>query len=165
MWQVLLTIPISFVVISLFGYWTHRFLHSSMSGALYRSHMTHHLRLYPPSDYMSIDEYRDPGNDNTAHIFLMLGLPLLAVPVGLLLFHIIGWPVFITIAISTLIFGGLHNYLHDRFHIEKTWMRKYYWFQKLIWLHFIHHCEMGTNYGIYFFLFDRLFKTFRPKLI
>lgn len=165
MWQVLLTIPITFVVISLFGYWTHRWLHHTSSGALYRSHMAHHLKFYPPSDYMSIDEYRDPGNDNTAHIFLMLGLPLLAAPVVLLILHIIGWPVFITIGVSTLIFGGAHDYLHDSFHVQNVWMRKHYWFEKLTWLHFLHHTHMQTNYGIYFFGWDRIFGTMKKKLL
>jgi sterol desaturase/sphingolipid hydroxylase (fatty acid hydroxylase superfamily) len=75
----------------------------------------------------------------------------------------------ITLAWSFLMF----SYLHDRMHIEGTWMEGHKWIGR--WfigarrLHDIHHhCIDGSglmnkNFGIGFFLFDRLFGTFASK--
>jgi sterol desaturase/sphingolipid hydroxylase (fatty acid hydroxylase superfamily) len=55
----------------------------------------------------------------------------------------------------------LHNNMHDSFHIRKTFWHKFPFFQKLIKSHYQHHINMGTNYGIFSFFWDKLFKTYK----
>jgi sterol desaturase/sphingolipid hydroxylase (fatty acid hydroxylase superfamily) len=75
----------------------------------------------------------------------------------LVLVVLLGWPVF------------MFSYLHDRMHLETFWMVRTpllrSWFTKARRLHDIHHRSlndegrMDRNYGIGFFLFDRMFGT------
>lgn len=135
------------------GYFIHRALHSPKTGVLYQKHMTHHLKLYPVTDFYS-QKYRSPGKDSTIITFAIFfaafaGLMLLILP---LKFGII-W------GTELLIFGFLNDYLHDVFHIKPNWLEKRKWFQRLRDVHFIHHQDMSKNYGIFTFLGDRIFGT------
>src|SRR5208282_4159343 len=107
MGAILLTILISFFISSLFGYVVHRSLHQSWTGRLHRKHMTHHLILYPPSDYLS-DKYRDAGGDNTVKIFALAALPLVATPIILGCLGILSLPVVISSLIVMTIMSILH---------------------------------------------------------
>ena len=67
----------------------------------------------------------------------------------------------------------MFSYLHDRMHIKNFWMERNPmlkgWFQRSRRLHDIHHRMlndgglMNKNFGIGFFLFDRLFGTLSPQ--
>lgn len=162
LWHILLTIVVMYVVITLFGFLLHRFFHSPSSGRLYRAHMTHHQRLYPPTDLLS-DQYREPGKDNTAHLFFLLSLPLIIAPFVLWVLHLIPLSVLITAIICMLVFGGAHDYMHDAFHLRHHWLRRFKYFEKLTNIHFTHHIDMGTNYGIYWMGWDRVFRTFKKE--
>src|SRR5947209_10727260 len=73
------------------------------------------------------------------------------------LFTLLVWPIF------------MFSYLHDRMHIEKFWMTRVpvlkTWFLGARRMHDIHHRSidnqgfMDTNFGIGFYLFDRIFGT------
>jgi len=74
-----------------------------------------------------------------------------------------------TLAWSFLMF----SYLHDRLHVKNFWMERNSilsaWFRSSRRLHDIHHRVlndrglMDKNFGIGFFLFDRLFGTLSPE--
>lgn len=149
----------AFVLVNLFGYATHKSLHQSWTGRLNKAHMTHHLRLYPPTDFFS-DEYRNPGRDNTVIIFGIASIPLLALPVVI---HFLGWMssplMFVTLG-EMLLLGFLHDYLHDAFHITNHWLNRYSIFKKWVKLHIYHHVNMQANFGIFTFFLDKLFGTF-----
>jgi sterol desaturase/sphingolipid hydroxylase (fatty acid hydroxylase superfamily) len=63
----------------------------------------------------------------------------------------------------------MFSYLHDRMHVKNFWMERNPvlkgWFRRVRLLHDIHHRMlsdgglMDKNFGIGFFLFDRLFGT------
>ncbi len=162
----LLTIFISFIATTFFGYVVHWSLHQSWAGRFNQSHMTHHLKLYPPEDYTS-DTYRSAGKDNTVITFAVASLPMIAFPIVLGLFGIIGWFLVATALFVELSLGFLHWYIHDAFHIKNHWMSRVPWLKDIfqVWngLHYTHHVDMGTNYGIFVFHWDRLFKTFRSE--
>jgi sterol desaturase/sphingolipid hydroxylase (fatty acid hydroxylase superfamily) len=71
------------------------------------------------------------------------------------------WPVF------------MFSYLHDRMHLQDFWMERApllkNWFLRSRRLHDIHHHSlnddgrMDRNFGIAFFVFDRLFGTLRKR--
>jgi sterol desaturase/sphingolipid hydroxylase (fatty acid hydroxylase superfamily) len=163
MLAILLTILISLLFTTLFGHVVHWALHQSFAGPVNKAHMTHHLRLYPPEDFTS-EIYRDSGKDATPKFFLIAAIPLILAPIVLWWSGIIAWPIMITVLLIEGLMGFLHNYLHDSFHIENHWLSRIPLVNKLFarWvnLHYMHHVNMAKNYGIFTFLWDRLFGTF-----
>lgn len=156
---VTLTSIIVFLGITFFGHWSHYMLHQPWSGKLYKAHMTHHFKLYPPEDYVS-DVYRDPGKDNTVYIFLALSSPLFLIPIGLYLLGWISLGIFILAIIEMLFIGYLHDRIHDAFHIRKNIWRYLPWFRKWDELHYTHHINVQSNFGIFTFHWDKLFGTY-----
>lgn len=150
-------------MITLFGYVVHYSFHQKWTGRYHNSHMVHHQKLYPPSRYLS-EAYLEPGKDNTAKFFIIAGLPLILLPILLVAFHIISLPIFITAMISMAIIGIPHDTLHDAFHIKHHWLRRFRWFEHMTDLHYQHHLgNMQTNFGIYWFGWDKLLGTFKKK--
>jgi len=166
MFDIVLTAIITFMVSGLFGYLVHRSLHQKWAGSLYQKHMTHHRKLYPPHDYLS-DQYRQPDKDNTVRIFALFAIPVVFLPMVLGLVGVMPWLLVITSLLVMGLMGFLHDYLHDAFHIrnhpltQMPLIRK--WFARWNTLHFQHHVDMGSNYGIFSFYWDRLFGTFRSS--
>lgn len=125
--------------------------------------MTHHLRLYPPSDYVS-DKYRNAGKDNTLFIFGAAAIPVVALPIILGIFHILSLALVITSLTIMVIMSLLHSYLHDAFHIKNHWLFSIPVIGKLfarwVHIHWLHHVDMNTNYGIFLFHWDHLLGTY-----
>lgn len=57
--------------------------------------------------------------------------------------------------------GYLHGYIHDSFHLTGHWLERFKHFSHLRALHFRHHFNMKINFGIFWFGWDRVFKTFK----
>ena len=163
MLSILITALITFLVASLFGYVVHKSLHQSWTGILHEKHMTHHLKMYPPEDYLS-DKYRSAGADNTLFIFGIAAIPLVAIPIILGIFHILPWSLMITSLLVMGVMSFLHSYLHDSFHIRNHWLYHVpvvkHWFSWWVYLHWLHHQNMETNYGIFLFFLDRWLGTY-----
>jgi sterol desaturase/sphingolipid hydroxylase (fatty acid hydroxylase superfamily) len=164
----------------LLGYLLHRLLHSGWIPWLSFSHMHHHLVLYGPK------QNQRPGRTyqnatggqiavgNIGSEWLVPSLLLLAViSVFFWIFHVrlLHQAVFfVTVLAWSFI---MFSYLHDRMHIHDFWMDRNallkHWFRRVRRLHDIHHRTlndgglMDTNFGIAFFLFDRLFGTLCVK--
>jgi len=159
----LLSFLFTVIFIFFFGYVVHWSLHQSWMGTFNNSHMTHHLKLYPPEDYSS-DSYRWAGKDSTVWIFAVASIPVLAVPVILFFAGVLS--LFTTIAVLATMLGQgfLHNYIHDAFHVKNHWMNRVPVLKDIFhrWnhLHYLHHVDMSKNYGIFAFFFDRLFGTY-----
>lgn len=159
----LLTAFTTFLVASLFGYFVHKSLHQPWAGRLHQSHMTHHLKLYPYNDYLS-DKYRNAGKDNTLKIFALAAVPLVAIPIVLGIVGILSVGLMI-VSLSVMgVMSFLHSYLHDSFHIRNHWLYRVpvvkHWFDRWVHIHWLHHVDMGTNYGIFLFFLDQLFGTY-----
>jgi len=157
------------------GYLLHRLLHSGRIRFLSRSHMKHHMVLYGPLQQQRSAKYHDATDDEVS--LGNIGLEWL-IPAALLLLVVAG--VFHLLQVRVLyqvIFLGttlmwsflLFSYLHDQMHVEGIWLTKVpglkQWFLRARRLHDIHHWTlndygvMDKNFGIGFFLFDRLFGT------
>jgi sterol desaturase/sphingolipid hydroxylase (fatty acid hydroxylase superfamily) len=163
----------------LFGYVLHRLMHSGSIPALSRAHMIHHLLLYGPRQPMRTTEYKDAtsGRASIGNVGLEWLVPsalilaaiwsvmwVLGVPLGyrcLAFVTLVAWPTF------------MFSYLHDRMHIQGFWMERApllnMWFRTARRLHDIHHRSidesgrMDKNFGIGFYFFDRLFRTFARR--
>jgi sterol desaturase/sphingolipid hydroxylase (fatty acid hydroxylase superfamily) len=163
MLSILIAIIFSFFFTTLFGHISHWSFHQPWSGSVHKSHMTHHLKLYPPSDYLS-DKYRDAGKDSTPKFFIIAAIPVILTPILLWHFGIITGAVAITILTTQIIVGLMHNYLHDAFHIRGHWLYRVYGVRSLFahWtaIHYLHHVDMKKNYGIFTFFWDRIFGTY-----
>lgn len=160
---IFLTILIIYIVTSFFGYVVHWSLHQSWAGRFNVSHMTHHLKLYPLSDFYS-ETYRNPGKDNTVKFFAFTAIPLVLAPIFLYFFGVLPLSLMITVLVVEGIVGFLHDYIHDAFHITNHWMSRVPVLRDIfaVWvkLHYLHHVDMGKNYGIFVFHWDHVFRTF-----
>ena|SRR5579885_871533 len=163
MLAIFLTALVCFFISSLFGYVVHRSLHQPWTGNLNRKHMTHHLTLYPPSDYLS-DKYREAGKDNTVYTFALAAIPLVLAPIVLGILGILPLSLVLTALAVMGVMGFLHSYLHDAFHIRNHFLTQIpgirvifaYWNR----LHYLHHVDMQKNFGIFLFHWDHVFRTF-----
>jgi len=177
---VLFWVAASILASELLGYLLHRLLHSGKIGFLSRSHMRHHLVLYGPlHSQRPGTSYHDATSEaialgNIGLEWVVPGALLLAVSVGVLHFlhvSLMHQAIFVagSLAWSFLMF----SYLHDRMHIDDFWMERNAcfrrWFVSAREAHDIHHWAlndeglMDKNFGIAFFLFDRLFGTWTSR--
>ena len=161
--SIIITILLTFLATSLFGHVEHFALHQPWSGKVNVAHMAHHQKLYPSSNYLS-DVYRDAGKDSTPKFFAVAALPLVLAPIILCLVGVIPWTIMVAILVVELVQGFLHNYLHDAFHIRGHWLYRVpvvrNWFARWVKLHYLHHVNMQTNFGIFTFHWDKLLGTY-----
>ena len=137
------------------GYAIHRWIHSPKSGKLYNSHMTHHKKLYPITNFYSV-KYRNPGNDNTVFSFAKF-----FIAITILMFLLLPHKIALIFAIEFIVVGVINDYFHTQVHLKRTRWDNYKWFQKLEQRHWQHHKDMGKNYGVVTFVWDRLFRTLK----
>jgi len=163
----------------LLGYWLHRLLHSGAIGCLSHNHMKHHLVLYGPLQKQRSKKYHDATNHSPSlgNIGLEWLIPAALLTVGLVavfhFFHLL--LVYELLSLGTILVWSflMFSYLHDVMHVEGCWIEKNRWLRR--WfvsarkLHGIHHRAlndrglMNRNFGIGFFLFDRLFGALSPE--
>jgi sterol desaturase/sphingolipid hydroxylase (fatty acid hydroxylase superfamily) len=159
----------------LLGYWLHRLLHSGAIGSLSRNHMKHHLVMYGPLQEQCSKTYRDAteGNLSLGNIgreWLFPAGVLIACALGVFQIFDVRWIYQLIYFTTTLGWSFLmFSYLHDAQHIEGFWMERNWflkkWFASARSRHEVHHQTiddsglMHKNFGIGFFVFDRLFGT------
>jgi sterol desaturase/sphingolipid hydroxylase (fatty acid hydroxylase superfamily) len=165
------------IVAELFGYLLHRLLHSGWIRWLSASHMKHHMALYGPTQKQRPSEhYMDATTDRFAigNIGVeWLGPAAILVILAETTFWALGVRFFHqAVFVATVLAWSfvMFSYLHDRMHVKNFWMERNPvlkgWFRRGRLLHDIHHRMlsdgglMDKNFGIGFFLFDRLFGTF-----
>lgn len=172
---VILTLILSCLLAEFFGYWLHRLLHSDKICFLSRGHLIHHFLIYGPGQPMRHEHYRDASDNRFAvgnvglEWLVPSGLILGLLWTAMLLLHVPG--MYEAIALATLVVWPvfMFSYLHDRMHLTNFWMARHpffrSWFTRARRLHDIHHHSvddngrMDANFGIGFFLFDRVFRT------
>ena len=149
------TVILSFYIVSFLQSYLHFLLgHHRVGRSIYRDHITcHHAHYHARA--LTSDSYI-PDEKNLTPLFAIPALGLMSaayttLPLGLFVAH----------AVSVMFSYGLHIYLHTRFHLSDTWLLRFDWFKRYRALHFLHHKDMRTNFGIVSFLWDRLFGTFR----
>lgn len=151
----LLTITITWIVTELIGYIFHRLTHWSRMGALYDSHMTHHLKIYPPSNFFS-DSYLKAGKDSFTIRFIPLFLGVVILEFWFLPLHLS-----VVALLTTSLCAFLNSYIHDSYHIRNHFLSKFRYYRRLRALHYLHHVQMSKNYGIYWLGFDKMAGTYK----
>lgn len=146
------------------GYWVHWAFHQPWSLRFYHAHMNHHQIQYPPADFLS-ETYRGAGRDSTVILFAIAFAPVLLTIALLTLFGFFSLTTCIISLASLAVWGFAHDYFHDQFHLTNTFWKKFAFFIKLRSTHYLHHLDMSKNYGIVFFQWDKLFKTYDAEEI
>ena len=144
------------VVIEFCGYWWHRLgEHGGKLGkSVIAKHYRHHEKDYPIDRFnLGEKDYRKAGSWS----WYVLGALIIA-----FLFLAIPRPYnFVAIISGVLYAKFVMSYLHGKFHVG-TELEKSAWFRGRRRLHEIHHWG-PYNYGISFFVMDRLFGTYRTE--
>jgi sterol desaturase/sphingolipid hydroxylase (fatty acid hydroxylase superfamily) len=178
--HVVVWVGMSVAVAELLGYLLHRLLHTGWIPWLSMSHMKHHMVLYGPlQKQRPREEYIDATTGGIAlgNIGLEWIAPSAAILAILIVALRLGRVSLLDQALSigtTLVWSFLmFSYLHDRMHMKNFWMERNAilkgWFRQARRLHDIHHRVlndrglMDKNFGIGFFLFDRVFGTLSPE--
>jgi len=176
----LLTIACGIIYTEFVGYWIHILLHSERVPSLSRAHMEHHLRDYGPKKPLHRDgPYVNSAEDrpNVLGLGLEWFLPCLSVigfTIGLLTLLGVPWNHQLVFTIVGIAWGHfLFGIMHSAMHYKVYWMMKVpglrHWYERIRQLHDYHHLQfsddgrMQKNYGICFFWFDRIFRTFSPQ--
>lgn len=148
---VVLTILITYIIVSLFGYFSHKALHKPFMGRFYKSHMVHHLEKYPHKDFVS-EIYRFAGKDDAFWIFAIISLPILFIPIVLMAF---GLPLYLAIIsiIEMLQVAFLNDYIHNSYHIKNHYLSRApfirHLYFRLQYIHYLHHRNMQRNFGMF----------------
>lgn len=153
---------ITLIAMTFLGYAFHLMFHKPWSRRFYQAHMNHHLKQYPPSNFIS-DNYRDAGNDNTVWLFTIVFSPFVLTVLILTLTHVLSIFLGVSVLIEMILIGLLNNSMHDSFHLKKTFWHRFWFFDSLIKLHYYHHIDMSTNYGIFSFIWDKIFGTYKDS--
>lgn len=145
---------------TLTGWVAHWVSHQPWSGPLFMKHMTHH-RLYSAVDLVS-DRYRSAKHDNSAFIFTPVIVTVLAIWVGILAYIGCGWLCCSLVVALAALVGVLHDWVHSTFHIRNHWLvRRSRYLQRLQGIHWQHHRKVRVNFGILWFGWDRVLRTYR----
>jgi sterol desaturase/sphingolipid hydroxylase (fatty acid hydroxylase superfamily) len=151
---------LAFVFFTFLGYVVHRVFHQSWAGVFYRAHCNHHNQQYPPGDLVS-DVYRHAGSDNSFRWFLLAFSPLILGAVALTVAGVVPIIVGVGLLVEMGIVAWLNDAIHDGTHITRSVWHRFRFFDRLQRLHFQHHLDQGTNYSIWWFVWDRVFGTYR----
>lgn len=123
--------------------------------------MRHHTDLYPVHDMVS-DTYRMPKWEENG---VVLFFPFFIVVFGLvsMVSILCGIPVWIVVTFCsiTTAYGMISDVIHDSFHLRKFFLQRFAFYMRLRRLHLVHHVNMGQNFGILSFLWDRVFGTYK----
>ena len=158
---------ITLILGSLAGHFVHWCLHQPFSRQFYISHLNHHLVQYTANNLTSWPKYRS-SKIYSGWIWFTPPIAVFIIAIAAAL-HICGVSD-VTVACVVLeaaAIGWLHGWLHDKFHTvrcmsESPRLYSQSWFTRLQWLHFQHHRNVRSNFGIIWFGWDKLFGTFKP---
>lgn len=145
-------------VITLFGHLAHWSMHKPWIKKLYSAHMVHHFKLYPARDFES-DDYRSAGKDSGTIFFTVLAIPLLAIPIAAWLLTSLSLFWAISCILGGGFFGLLNDWIHESFHVRGHILRRIPGWRRMRDRHFHHHVDVTVNYGIWFFAWDRMFRS------
>ena len=150
-----MTIVASHYLMSFLQSVLHRALgHWPGAGKLYRIHVYSHHGIYS-ADNLVMDKYSADEESVTHYYYLPVAvievIAFLALPLGM----------FITHVVAILSSYWAHLYVHEQFHLSKTWLARFAWFKRQRRLHLLHHRDTTANFGLLSFVWDRLMGTYR----
>ena len=147
----------TFFVGNLVGYIVHYALHDPKMGKMYEAHDWHHRQIYPIDRFLS-STYDDPPSHAEQAIYYVVPMLVLVAPLAYW-----SWPHGLVAIIELLAVLKLNAYLHDSLHVEGHKLLKYAWFHRIRTLHYQHHVDPSKNLGIFFWVPDKLLRTYENR--
>ena len=133
---------------------SHRWLgHAPSVGFFFRRHVFDHHRIYAPKHLVSA-RYSDIERSLTPYYSL-----LVAAAIGLLGLKLPKAPLLGFSAMLVVSYAA-HAYVHEHYHLEKSWLDRWAWFCRRRDLHYMHHRNTRCNFAVLDFFWDRLLGTF-----
>ena len=140
-------------------YCLHKLSHYPKTGFLYKIHKKHHTIYYPSNKLMDTGEYKTGYTCGLPDGLIAHGPPTILM-IGSLYFFL-EYDFFIKSAVNILLFAYISDYFHTQIHIKNSWLEKYYFFNRLRFLHFNHHKDTKKNFNILITNYDKLYSTFK----
>lgn len=132
----------------------HRLGHVNIISFWYQAHaIGHHIHAYPLKKFLTNDYQIDADSFRiTNQIFLVIS------PIYIFIFKLISaytWSQMSMIMIYVLVISFIEDEIHSQIHMQKSRFNNYEWFQKLRYLHYLHHRGvMKQNYAMKDFFID-----------
>ncbi len=125
------------------------------AGKLYRTHTFSHHAIYTADNLVS-EKYKYDDEESITHYYfapvaVFEVFAYLVLPLGIFVAHLV----------SIFASYRAHLYVHEQFHLSKTWLSRFAWFKRMRKLHLLHHRDMTANFGLLSFVWDRLMGTYR----
>lgn len=149
--EIIATSFLLYQLTNLCNYLLHRFAQHKEN----TTHMKQHHRLYNRKRHSS-GRFRWIGyvaNSEIAYGFMILSA---------FAFSFMFLPNFVTMVflVQMPVHLFLFHYFHISFHKKHGFIQRFKWFRKLKALHHIHHRSVHSNFSVFDFTFDRIFKTY-----
>ena len=133
----------------------HCFLgHRKKGGFIHKIHAYEHHGIYS-QDFMVSDSYLDEAKS----LDYLYAVPALLLAISV--YSMVSLDYFLVhiaaLGLSTL----AHLYLHVQYHLKKSPLKRYRWFQRKQQLHLLHHKDMTKNFAVVEFVWDRLMGTYQ----
>jgi len=130
----------------------HKASHYKESGQLYSWHKMHHKDY--PAKCLESDTYID----STGYIDNMFAR-YIVVTAGT--FYIASSSrTFMIIVAEVSVYSFMVDYFNQQFHLKKSWLIKYKWFQRIKRNHLLHHIKQETNFSFFSTKMDKLQNTY-----
>jgi hypothetical protein len=128
--------------------------HRQLGRGLHRDHLLNHHAIYSRG-VMTSERYLDEERSITAYyVPPLIGLATVA-------YVFLPFELFCVHVLSLTASFALHSYLHTRYHLERTWLQRFQWFQRKQRLHAVHHRNGSKNFAVMEFVWDRVLGTYQ----
>ena len=133
----------------------HRYFgHKQRIRAVFEAHAIRHHGQYPPSKLQT-----DDFIELESHALYYYGIPIVVfLAISYLAFGLLTTTAYVVGVLFTFVW---HYYLHRQYHLTKSPLDRFGWFQKKRHLHFEHHRNARVNYAVVEFWIDTLMGTRR----
>lgn len=128
--------------------------HRALGGLLNQRHVFEHHGICSEHALLSktySDEEKDASRFYIIPAVFVVSLAYLILPLDLFVVHVL------SLATSS----AAHVYLHIQYHLKNPLLKRFGWFQQKRRLPLLHHQDMGKNYAVIEFGWDRVFGTYQ----
>jgi hypothetical protein len=147
---------VSYYFFNISEYLLHELSHSiKYGGYMYEWHHKHHVIEYPPNRLVSKGYSSSPYYENFYSYFILLWI--------FTIYQFMNPYYFKLLSCEVVSYGFIVDQLHQQYHLEKSILEGFKWFQKKKANHLLHHKQMHLNYNIMDNTSDKIFNTYKES--
>jgi sterol desaturase/sphingolipid hydroxylase (fatty acid hydroxylase superfamily) len=128
--------------------------HHPMGGKIFRNHINFHHTHYSDAHLVSRTYLGDEGN-TTPYFFIPVFL------VGGCAYFLLPLNLFVVMVIASAASFYAHVFFDKEYHVEGSRLQRFAWFRRRQELHFVHHRQANSNFGVIHFFWDKILGTYR----